>query len=166
MNLCFLLIGLTATTFHCGFVGGPAFAQDQSGASIRPDSSRPSPEHLGALGLTARLDRATGIYAIGDDISLVVNTRVTAQIEIWNISADGEAVMLTSDPNEQYVVFPGQDYVFPNAINRRLRVRPPAGRNEFVIIAKAVASRSLGFDPTLAAGGSQEEVIIPFTIIE
>jgi hypothetical protein len=119
------------------------------------------------LGLTARLNRSSGVYAVDDALALEIATRAPASIEVWNIDASGQAARLAPlDPARPLLVGPGQALRLPQALGARYTVAPPAGRNEILVIARAAETRSADFDPDLVGRARHQDVILCYSIVQ
>ncbi|MEQ8433018.1 MAG: DUF4384 domain-containing protein [Oceanicaulis sp.] len=133
-----------------------SLSQDRAGAQ------------LADLGLEARLDRASGVYAVGETLSLTVTTRAAARIEAFNVNAEGRSARIAPlDADTVLINEPGAVMRIPVEPGVSLRVSAPTGRNEIVVVATAASqSRSTEFDPDLVTGGRRQDRVLCFRIVD
>lgn len=146
--------------------GGSAWAQELS-RELGPVQRVVPTSKAGAIGLQARFDRADPSYAVGDQLSVMITTKHVAQIEVWELGADGALKKILPVRGTVLLSEPGKVLTLPSS-GTRFTVEPPRGVAELHIIARAVngAQRSIGdADTKLSGTDVRDEVRLRYRIL-
>jgi hypothetical protein len=116
----------------------PAMAAGQpceARRGIAPVEAGPA-EPCGDIGLTARLDRRSPVYAVGEAMTLTIRVRRAATIEVWELDQSGRLSRIAPAEGQALTAGPAQALVLPRGPQRYVIAGPP-GISELRIIARA-----------------------------